>query len=522
MSKKRKAILLAAGVLFATLLLCLTAVYTAQRRAREILPAPAAEAAAQKPAALYAKVQTQYLTDADGAPAEEAILGCPAVFFYWAGWCEECRAHLSEIDALASETAAAGGRFYLLNREEATRENVERAQRLLREAGAQTPTLYDPARKAFDALGLTSLPSVLVCDAQGRVTALWRGALPALPALRSALQEAKAGKLASLGAFITRELMDASGGVRSGYTHNSEVVGGEDVLAETQGAMMLYALQCGDDALFDSLWGYVKAHRVNDALSAWVVTPQGDANANALVDDLRILRALCGAQDTRGGYEVEIATYADALYTYNTERGRLVDFYDFGAQSKATSFTLCYADLEALYALSSVDARFASLAEDARGVVEAGFISEAFPLYYSWYDYTRGVYPRDDLNMAEALTTLLHLSRVQALKPASLAWLRARMEEGWIWAQYEVDGDVSAAGRYESTAVYALVAQIAVSEGDLALAARAIERMESFKVRAWGAPTDCAFGEKDGAGIYSFDQCMALLAYACMEDTIKK
>ena len=148
-------------------------------------------------------------------------------------------------------------------------------------------------------------------------------------------------------------------------------------------------------------------------------------------------------------------------------------------------------------------------------IVKNGYISDAFPLYKSWYDYTRLVYPDSELHTAEALLTVLHLSQIGQSKPQSLQWIRDRIAEGQIWSAYDTAGNPTK--RYESTAVYAIAAMIAKNEGDMVLASRAIEKMEQLKLRQFGNPLDGAFGNGDGSGMIAFDQLMAWCAYEQME-----
>ncbi|MEW9992333.1 glycoside hydrolase family 8 [Clostridium butyricum] len=52
---------------------------------------------------------------------------------------------------------------------------------------------------------------------------------------------------------------------------------------------------------------------------------------------------------------------------------------------------------------------------------------------------------------------------------------------------------------------------------DCELINNAVIRMEKMKIDDLGNLYYGAFGNVDGSGIYSFDQCMALLAYAKLE-----
>lgn len=452
---------------------------------------------------LYKNIAAAKLTDAQGKAV--SLNGTCSVLFYWASWCPDCGQVLPLIDQTANLVKEAGANFYLVNRTESGKETMQSAEDALKQAGVATTTLYDIDRKAYDEIGLSMIPSTVILDKSGMVVSVLEGALPEEAALLAMISEAQEGKAAYLSNAIQKNMLTEDGGVKTELLSEDE-----RVLSESQGLMML----CEQGELFGRLYDYVKAHPAGGGLASWDVSGASLSPVNAAIDDLRIVRAL--AQN--GGYESDVAAYAASLYEYNTANGKLVDFYDFGSGQKADRFTLCYADFEALSFLASYDKRFEDVKQDALTIVEGGYLADDFPLYKSWYNYATGMYPSGELNMAEALTTLYHLSRIGELSQTSLDWLRARIAEGQIWAVYDESG--KPLKRYESTGVYGLVAQIAVSEGDFALAAAAIEKMDSLKVRDVNSAANGLFGNADGSGVYSFDQLTALCAYRAMDKAI--
>lgn len=471
--------------------------------------APAALPAQElTPAPMYKSIADAVFSDAAGNEARISTGTSPAVILYWASWCPDCKELMPRLNEVAELVGSAGGELYLIDRLEKDRESIEAAEAELNANGIQLSTLYDVDRKVYDSLGLTMIPTVIVTAPDGTVSAVSRGSLPEDDSLLSMLVEAVQGKAKCLFSFMEKEMTAPSGGIITEYDAPDG-----DMLSESQGVFLLYAAKTQNDEFFDSLYSYVNAHLAGGALASWSVGSEGDSGVNALIDDLRIVNALSIAHGRRGGLKAELKAYSQAIYTYNTVNDRLVDFYDFSALKPADRLTLCYADFSTLDILSELDERFKAVRDDALMTVQNGFISNAFPLYYSYYDYKRGVYPRDDLNMAEALTTLLHLSQAGKLEPVTLDWLRARMNEGYLWAGYDVRGNPTSSGRFESTSVYALLARIALCEGDYDLASLAIERMENMKIRNADSRFDCAFGNPDGTGIHAFDQGMALLAY---------
>ena len=70
---------------------------------------------------------------------------------------------------------------------------------------------------------------------------------------------------------------------------------------------------------------------------------------------------------------------------------------------------------------------------------------------------------------------------------------------------------------YESTGIYALTAMIGMECNNSEMVTLSIARMNEFRIFDSANRYNGAFGNADGSGIYSFDQCMALKAYALLE-----
>lgn len=146
---------------------------------------------------------------------------------------------------------------------------------------------------------------------------------------------------------------------------------------------MEYALLVDDSELFAKSWQFAREKLYRDGVFSWYVTADGvQAQANALIDDLRMYRALKNADALWGGYGTERETLARAICDYNTADGHLVGFYDFEVESAGSELPLFYIDLEALRGLAEEVEGFSDAVEEAKGILERGYIGDAFPLYY--------------------------------------------------------------------------------------------------------------------------------------------
>jgi len=282
------------------------------------------------------------------------------------------------------------------------------------------------------------------------------------------------------------------------------------------GLLMECAVKLGDRALFDRSWQYVSDHMLSDGLAAWYVAEDGTpAGANAMLDDLRIAAALYDADQLWGGYTEAAQSLVQNLWQKNACQEQLTSFFDFSTRRSGSGISLAYGDLSALDRLSQTFPQLAQRREALAEVVQNGYISDEFPLYYSAYDYQKQCYSDDPLNTAEALMTLYHLAKAGLLKETSLDWLRNALLTDALAARYRVDGTPVPGYTYESTAVYAIAALIGQAAGDGEVYRIAVKNMEKTRISDPDSPYYGAFSHnEDGTDLASFDQLMPLLVYA--------
>jgi hypothetical protein len=213
------------------------------------------------------------------------------------------------------------------------------------------------------------------------------------------------------------------------------------------------------------------------------------------------------------GYEETLKNYETQLLTYAIQDGKYTDIYDTESKEYAKRITLCFGDLKTIKLLAEENLDFETAYIGCKDILVNGQISDEFPLYYSWYDYESKEYKKDDLNMAEAMVTLLHLAESDLLPKNSLAWLKSQMEHTGVKARYTVKGKLVNGYNYDSTAVYAIIAMIGVEEEDDILVSQAVKKMEKMRIDDSSLNYNGAFGMEDGSGFTSFDQVMPLLAY---------
>lgn len=456
-----------------------------------------------------------FLTEDDTLRA--VALDVPSVMIYWASWCPHCQNSREQIVSLSGYLKEKGINVYVVDKLDGEKETKEAAREFWGEE--EITLVYDEGAKIYQRKGLRMVPTVIVLDGGGSVMAYEEGQIPDRDRMESMVAEAETGKSQKLMYAVKANLMTTEGGIRTNYLDGNSLPSGNDELSESMGLMLQNAMLAGDRELFGRLLNRLSQNSMlpeGGGPYPWVVTDKQDVTVNAAVDDLRIYSAVKAAQEIWGEVQI-VSDMEKALTAYLLRDGKLVDFYDFTYEQYADSLTLCYADFEAMNILGQRDSRWDEACRSTMEIVKGGRISDDFPLYYSRYSYASASYEGEELNMAEAMVTLLHLSRVGELPQDTYQWLLSRLEEGVIYAAYDTDGRPALEKRYESTAVYALAAMVAMEEGDMDMASRALSLMEPMRIYDSTNVLDGLFGGEDGNGIYSFDQCVALEAYLTIE-----
>ncbi len=444
------------------------------------------------------------------------LKGKTIVMSFWASWCPHCNKELEqfeEIEKILSEYP--GVEFLLVNKLDNNKETRASALAYLKNKKIPFVNVFDENLTVYKQLGLKVIPTTFVIDKQGILRAWHAGKELPLKGLKSMIDYGITGGASGTLKFIENELTNAEGGIKTNYiTEEASNLENTDVLSESQGLILEYAINSSNRSLFEKSINYINKVMSKDPLASWVVNEKGPARVNSAVDDLRIFRTLYNADKLWGGYTDTLKNYENALYRYNTKNNKLINSYDFKYRKKSQNLKLCFADFEAMEMLAEIDPRWNEVNRNSLLIVNAGYLGDTFPMYHTEYDYRKKSYKNENLNMAEGMVTLLHLSKIGQIKPQTLSWLKAAVEGEGIFAMYRPDGTVVDGYRYESTAIYGLVSMIANNVGDSDLANRAMARMETMRIFDFDNRLNGAFGNTDGTGIYSFDQCIGLLSYS--------
>ena len=438
---------------------------------------------------------------------------------FWASWCPDCEKQFEAIREMEALAARYKVSLVLVDRLDPKKESLAAAQKAISSMGTSARAVYDPGETVYKAWGMREIPSSVMLDPTGAVRGYAAGVLSA-GSCEGLLKQATEGRDRVGMAFLEKQLSDGQGGIFTSKEESGESPGGRDVLSESQGLMLWYALARNDKALFDRTFRFVQNKMIDDGLAAWYVNDRKRAPVNATLDDLRLWYA-CHQGARKWGDDVYAAqakeTAKALLDKCVNDQGGLVDYSAMNGESQAQTISLCYLDLVCLRSLAGESEGFAPVAERAEQILKEGRISDAFPFYYASYDYGRRAYSQADLHTAEALYTLWNLSRAGELPRDTWAFLRSMIDEGQIAARYHPDGTAVQGFEYHSTAVWGLAALIAAEEEDGHAFELALRRMDRLWVLDTGEAAFGAYAQK-GSDIFAFDQLIPLLVNAGIEE----
>jgi len=297
---------------------------------------------------------------------------------------------------------------------------------------------------------------------------------------------------------------------------SAEVATGHEILSESAGLLMRYYALTEQQDAFEREWQ--KAKQTFDLKSgfSYRFSPKQNKkySLNAAVDDLRIIRALyeAGAKFHDEQYSLEAASYAARFFQYNIKNHRLYDFYDESYQMTNSFITLCYVNFSVLEQLSGTKEQVQALQSNMLQIVQNGYLSDKFPFYQTRYSYEQEAYQSEQINTVESLLTILSLTEIKQQKPESIQYIKEHVKSGTLYGRYTQDGKQTT--DIQSTAIYAITAIIGAQIGDDTLYQDSIQKMNQFVVRDATSPLYGGYGDPATGQAYSFDNLMALLAYA--------
>lgn len=321
---------------------------------------------------------------------------------------------------------------------------------------------------------------------------------------------------AAVFSFISNSMSEKNYGIYTNYLDVQsvgDIAKGHTVLSESEGLLMLYAVEKGDKTLFDEHYNIVVNQMLlKDGLVSWKKDKKNIALCSSSIDDLRITKSMLYAYDRWKDfkYKKQAVKLSKSMLKNSIDENILIDFKDQYGKSKNT--TICYLDLQTMKLLSELDFRWKKVYSNCDKLLNNAYISSELPLYRKSYSVDKRTYTNED--SADMLLSMLTIqNKLQAGEDVStsVSWIKEKFNKnGALYSSYAIKSG-EAASNVESTAIYSVGAVIARELKDEELYSKMINKVKSFQIKEEGELKG-AFGNQDTQEVFSFDNLNALLA----------
>jgi len=325
--------------------------------------------------------------------------------------------------------------------------------------------------------------------------------------------------------FVVEHLMDPSGGIytnlRDDLALMPDMAGNHQMLSESTGLMMEYALRTNRQALFDTQVDFLRKRLMTRGGNIrWVYEEDGpyrNVHVNAAIDDLKIIAALLEASErwSDRGYGKLADRLAGVLYKQGTTGDLIPDYYDWRYGEQADEITSSYLELGAMAKLAERYPEWQPILDRARSLLESA--RGPGGLFLKTYRISEGRWiDQDSFNMIDVLYAAGHLAAAGIGIPDTLDMVERKWrEDGLLAAAYDRDWRTVDEGI--SPAVYALAYRLLAEDGRADTAEEILAALYELSVRDERSPWYGGFVDPSTLEAYSFDHLQALLAESALE-----
>lgn len=325
--------------------------------------------------------------------------------------------------------------------------------------------------------------------------------------------------------FVVEHLMDPSGGIYTNLRNDLELepdtAGNHQMLSESTGLMMEYAIRTNRQDLFDTQVSFLRTRLMTrEGQIRWVHEEEGpfsDVHVNAAIDDLKIIAALLEASERweDDGYGRLADRLAGVLLKQGTAGDLLPDYYDWRYGEQADEITSSYLELGALGRLAERNPEWRPIRDRALSLLESSRLPGG--LFLKTYRIAEGHWiGQDSFNMIDALYAAGHLASAGIDISDTLDMIERKWrEDGRLSAAY--DSEWRTVDEGISPAVYALAYRLLMGDGRTDTAASILEAMYEWSERDERSPHYGGFVDPSTLEAYSFDHLQALLAESVLE-----
>lgn len=317
--------------------------------------------------------------------------------------------------------------------------------------------------------------------------------------------------------FVAKHMMSGEGGIftnlRDDLPESEHQAGNHQMLSESTGLMMLYAVHMNNRNLFDNQLSFLQRRLLADkGYIRWRYSPRHEqTDVNAAVDDLRIARALLEADRVWGIEEARrIAKgISKALLDGNVSKDYMYDHYDWKYKSRSDRVTMSYMDVHTMRMLAAFDKKWETVRNNSLNLIKDSSLGNG--LFRANWTPSAGFSSTGEINMIDSLYTALYLAEEGEDVSATIHFLKREWirNKGKLPSVYAEDGIVRE--EFESPSVYALAVRLLQHKDEYELADQMKRRMYAFAVQRTSSPNFGGFVEEKDNSAYSFDQLQVLL-----------
>lgn len=128
--------------------------------------------------------------DQDGRPVKlSGFAGKPVVLNFWASWCPPCKSEMPHFNAVYQDQKDAVV-FLMIDQTDGQRETKEKGLQYVTAQGFDFPVYFDTELEASTAYGISSIPTTLFINSEGKIVNSYRGAIDEAT-LRSGIESIK-------------------------------------------------------------------------------------------------------------------------------------------------------------------------------------------------------------------------------------------------------------------------------------------------------------------------------------------
>ncbi len=320
--------------------------------------------------------------------------------------------------------------------------------------------------------------------------------------------------------FVAQKMSGPDFSIYTNYldkeSNRDTIATGKDILSESQGLILLYLLNRNQQVDFDSsLQWTMKNLILSNGIISWKMSKSGKKEStNALIDDLRLLRALILANEKwrDEAYLQSARKLSKTLLTYNTLESSLIDFYDERFQNKSNMITLSYIDLYTMKKMMPMDAEWKQVYDSSYEIINNGKIQGTGLYEYQYFQDQKSYSSKNENCLIQSVYTLLHLAEVGEYDREGLKWLWNEYEKhGKIYVSYSSE-TYEPVTDVESTALYALAARLFFLANEPQKSEKLLKESQRFQVLNEASDIYGSFGDEQDNTVYSFDNLQYLLS----------